>query len=56
MKRLTLRLSDTLHEALKELSLEEQRSLHGQIVYLLKEMLGGTKHNRSKKELDDVTR
>jgi hypothetical protein len=56
MKRLTLRLSDSLHEALKELSLEEQRSLHGQIVYLLKGNIGGKKPNRVKKESADATR
>ncbi len=36
MKKLTLRLSDGLHGALKQLSEQEDRSLHGEILYHLK--------------------
>ena len=36
MKKLTLRLTDALHGALKELSEREDRSLHGEIIYRLK--------------------
>lgn len=50
MKRLTLRLSETLHTALKQLSVQENRSLHGEIVYLLKQTVGSDKSNLSKKE------
>ena len=52
MKRLTLRLSENLHTALKQLSVQENRSLHGEIVYLLKQTVGPDKSNPSKKELD----
>jgi hypothetical protein len=36
MKRLDLRLPDDLHERLVKLAEREERSLHGQIVYLLR--------------------
>ncbi len=39
MKKLTLRLSDGLHGALKQLSEHEDRSLHGEIVYHLKRVV-----------------
>jgi len=35
MKMVTLRLPDTLHAALKQLSVQENRSLHGEILYRL---------------------
>jgi hypothetical protein len=35
MKRLSLRLPDDLHAALKEVAEEERRSLHSQIIYIL---------------------
>ncbi len=52
MKRLTLRLSETLHTALKVLSVQENRSLHGEIVYLLKQTIGPDKSTPLKKESD----
>jgi hypothetical protein len=42
MKRMTLRLSEALHTALKELSVQENRSLHGEIVHLLKQTVGAS--------------
>jgi len=56
MKRLTLRLSEALHLALKELSIQEDRSLHGEIVYLLKQMVGNEKHRVPRKESDNAER
>lgn len=37
MKQLNVRLPDDLHAALKELAQREHRSLHGQIVHVLRE-------------------
>gem|GEM_PF-7063283 len=54
MKRLTLRLSESLHTTLKELSVQENRSLHGEIVYLLKQRLGTHLQTPSRKESDDA--
>jgi hypothetical protein len=56
MKRLTLRLNDTLHTALKKLSAHEDRSLHGEIVYLLKQMVRNNKQRPVRKELDNAER
>jgi len=39
MKRVSLRLPDELHKALKELATQENRSLNGQIIYILKEYI-----------------
>ncbi len=50
MKRLTLRLTDTLHAELKQVSLEENRSLHGEIIYRLKRALEVDKTVMRKKE------
>ena len=36
MKLLSLRLPDDLHAALKELAARENRSLHSQIIYILR--------------------
>jgi hypothetical protein len=36
MKQISLRLPDDVHAALKELAQREQRSLHGQIVHILR--------------------
>lgn len=52
MKRLTLRLSDLLHMALKELSAQENRSLHGEIVYRLKRAVESKKPSLPQKEHD----
>lgn len=52
MKKLTLRLSDPLHEALKQLSERENRSLHGEIVYRLKRVVEVHQKGPSKKEWD----
>lgn len=58
MKKLTLRLSDGLHSALKALSEQEDRSLHGEIIYRLKRAVESRKsahnHNPLEKELDHV--
>ena len=56
MKKLTLRLTDTLHAALKQLSGEENRSLHGEIVYHLRRVIENGKQNPTNKESDDVER
>ena len=45
-------LSETLHTALKLLSVQENRSLHGEIVYLLKQTIGPDKSTPLKKESD----
>lgn len=55
MKRLTLRLSDMLHEALKQLSTEENRSLHGEIVYCLKRAIEPGKKITHNKESDHAS-
>lgn len=52
MKKLTLRLSETLHIALKQLSSQENRSLHGEIVYRLKRAVESNKDVPLKKESD----
>ena len=52
MKRMTLRLSETLHSALKELSVQENRSLHGEIVHLLKQTLESLTPSPRKEEHD----
>ena len=54
MKKLTLRLSESLHEALKDLSQHEDRSLHGEIIYRLKRAVESRKHTLHKKELLNV--
>lgn len=51
MKKLTLRLSDSLHGALKELSEHEDRSLHGEIIYRLKRAVESRRNTLYKKEL-----
>ncbi len=50
MKKLTLRLSDCLHGALKQLSEHEDRSLHGEIVYHLKRAVECMNHTSQAKE------
>lgn len=50
MKKLTLRLSDTLHESLKQLSERENRSLHGEIVYRLQRVVEVNQKGFPKKE------
>lgn len=53
MKKLTLRLSDALHVALKELSEQEDRSLHGEIIYRLKRVIESRKsHSHAKEPYD----
>jgi hypothetical protein len=52
MKRMTLRLSDALHSALKQLSLQENRSLHGEILHLLKLTVGTAPASQQEEELD----
>jgi len=52
MKKLTLRLSETLHFALKQLSSQENRSLHGEIVYRLKRAVESKRNTSLKKESD----
>ena len=54
MKKLTLRLSDALHVALKELSEREDRSLHGEIIYRLKRAVESRKNHSLEKESHDV--
>jgi hypothetical protein len=50
MKRMTLRLSEALHTALKELSIQENRSLHGEIIHLLKQTVGSLTAPQLKEE------
>ncbi len=52
MKKLTLRLSETLHIALKQLSIQESRSMHGEIVYRLKRAIESGRNAPLKKESD----
>lgn len=52
MKMLTLRLPDTLHAALKQLSSQENRSMHGEIVYRLKRAIESGKKIPHNKEAD----
>jgi hypothetical protein len=52
MKRMTLRLSDALHSALKQLSMQENRSLHGEILHLLKLTVGTAPASQQEEELD----
>ncbi len=53
MKKLTLRLSDGLHGALKQLSEHEDRSLHGEIVYHLKRVVESvTRTSQAKESID----
>lgn len=55
MKMVTLRLPDTLHAELKELSEQENRSLHGEIVYCLKRAVASEKQTSlNNKELNDA--
>lgn len=54
MKKFTLRLSDALHVALKELSEQEDRSLHGEIIYRLKRAVESRKTHSHEKESHDV--
>ncbi len=54
MKKLTLRLSDSLHSALKELSEREDRSLHGEIIYRLKRAVESITPPFQPKEQDDA--
>jgi hypothetical protein len=54
MKKLTLRLSESLHTALKELSEQEDRSLHGEIVYRLKRAVESIQINSTRKEFHDA--
>jgi len=54
MKKLTLRLNETLHTSLKQLSLRENRSLHGEIVYRLKRVIDLNRMKPIKKELTDA--
>lgn len=54
MKKLTLRLSDALHVALKELSEQEDRSLHGEIIYRLKRAVESRMNHSHEKELHDA--
>jgi hypothetical protein len=54
MKKLTLRLNETLHASLKQLSLRENRSLHGEIVYRLKRVIDLNRMKPIKKELTDA--
>ncbi len=54
MKKLTLRLSDGLHGALKQLSEHEDRSLHGEIVYHLKRVVESMNRTLQTKESIDV--
>lgn len=54
MKKLTLRLSESLHDSLKQLSLRENRSLHGEIVYRLKRAIDFNRMKITKKELNDA--
>ncbi len=54
MKKLTLRLSDALHVALKELSEQEDRSLHGEIIYRLKRAVESKRNHFQEKELHDA--
>ncbi len=56
MKMVTLRLPDTLHAELKELSEQENRSLHGEIVYCLKRAVASEKQtsNNNNKESNDA--
>ena len=43
MKRLSLIMPEELHEELKELAEQEQRSLHAQIIYILKKYIAELK-------------
>jgi len=54
MKKLTLRLSETLHTAIKQLSSQENRSMHGEIVYRLKRAVESRRNAPLKKESDYV--
>jgi len=54
MKRLTLRLTDSLHAALKQISAQENRSLHGEIIYRLKRALDMKNITILKKESQNV--
>jgi hypothetical protein len=54
MKRMTLRLSEALHSALKALSIQENRSLHGEIVHLLRQTVGGSLPSSPQKEEPDA--
>jgi len=56
MKKLTLRLSDGLHGALKQLSEHEDRSLHGEIVYHLKRVVESMNRTLQTKESADAER
>jgi predicted HicB family RNase H-like nuclease len=52
MKRMTLRLSEALHTALKERSVQENRSLHGEILHLLKQTVGSVTASQLQEEHD----
>jgi hypothetical protein len=54
MKKLTLRLNEALHAMLKQLSLQENRSLHGEIVHRLKQSIEPIKPFRIRKEFDNA--
>ena len=54
MKRLTLRLSDNLHAELKQISAQENRSLHGEIIHRLKRALEQKNSSNPKKEFHNV--
>jgi hypothetical protein len=49
---MTLRLSEALHSALKALSIQENRSLHGEIVHLLRQTVGSPAIPPQKEEHD----
>lgn len=53
--RLTLRISDKLHEKVKEAANESKRSLNGEIEYRLSEsMKGGEEHGQSRHQSDEA--
>ena len=47
MKRVTLRLPDELYVALATLSQQQERSLHGQILFLLRQATEGLPYAQS---------
>ena len=48
MKRLTLRMPDDLYEALKKLAEKETRSMHAEILHLIKEAIRQTEEAEKK--------
>lgn len=46
MKKITLRLSDELHEKLKQLSEQHHRSINGELINLIQESKGGKKDGK----------